>query len=89
MSIPPLGLEVQVAVLANEVATLRRELDDVRKEMRDRHRAMLDEADMRELARDVVRAETAGTTTARDNLMRLVTFAVSIGTAIFVIRGGR
>lgn len=78
-----------MAVLANEVATLRRELDDVRKEMRERHRALLDEADMRELARDVVRSETAGSTTVRDNLMRLVTFAVSIGTAVFVIRGGR
>lgn len=85
MSIPPIGLEVQVAVLAHEVQALRRDVDELRAEMR----GVLDQHGLRELAREVVREETAGDTTVRDNAMRIVTFGISIVTAFFVIRGGR
>lgn len=86
----PYGLEAQVAVLASEIKGLHREIGELRVELREMSgRRALDEAEVREIARQVVREETAGDTTARDNVMRLVTFAVSIGTAVFVIRGGR
>lgn len=99
------GLEAQVAVLTSKIEQLEKQLAEHRDALRaDRDalggdmrairidmRALAEfgEAEARELCREVIRAESAGTTNTRDNMMRLVTFAVSIGTAIFVIRGGR
>lgn len=79
-----------MAVLASQITTLHGAISDLRTELREmNNRHSLDELEVREIARQVVRDETAGSTATRDNVMRLVTFAVSIGTALFVIRGGR
>lgn len=99
--VPSDRLEVQVAVLTNEVKGLRRELESVqrllerdlaelRREVQSlQARRVIDEHGIRELCRDVVVAEAAGDTSNRDYVMRIVTFAVSIGTIVFVLRGGR
>lgn len=41
------------------------------------------------LKADVHELRETFTSGSRDQVMRLVTFAISIGTAIFVLRGGR
>lgn len=87
---PERSLEAQVAVLANEVQNLRAEIADMRADIRElKARVILDERGIRELCREVIWAESAEDTSNRDSVMRIVTFAVSIGTAVFVIRGGR
>lgn len=98
---PPYSLEAQVAVLTNEVKGLRRDLENLHRLLeRDvvalrsevqtlQARKIIDEHAIRELCRDVVVAEAAGDTSNRDYVMRIVTFAVSIGTIVFVLRGGR
>lgn len=88
------GLEAQVAVLENELKSLRREVEEMRRDLRQDirdlgARELLTEAQTRELCRQIVQEEGSTSTGSKDAVMRLVAFAVSIGTAIFVIRGGR
>lgn len=78
-----LPVEFQTALLRRDIAELRRDIDA---HMQKPH---LDEPLARELCREIISKERQGESGIKDNVMRLVAFAVSIGTAIFVIRGGR
>lgn len=87
---PKYSVETQIALLRQDLVALHQDVEDLRDELRRlQERQLLDEAQVRELCRSVISEAASGTSTVRDNMMRLVAFAVSIGTAIFVIRGGR
>jgi hypothetical protein len=84
------SVETQIALLRQDVVALHQTVAELRADVQAlEKREALNEAQVRELCRSVVTEEAAGTYSVRDNMMRVVTFAVSIGTAIFVIRGGR
>jgi hypothetical protein len=83
----PYGPETQLALIRADLVQIHRELDDL-KRWRDTL-VVMSEALARDICREMLAEQTAGTTSSKDSVMRLAAFAVSIGTAIFVIRGGR
>jgi hypothetical protein len=83
MRIPVQSLTDMSIQLGEDIRNLRSDLSSLRQ------LPTMSEAAVREICREIQERALGQRTDVRDGVMRLVTFAIAIGSALFVIRGGR